>query len=363
MGEGITLAMIARNEAEKIGRCLESVRDAVDEIVLVDTGSSDDTREIALRCGAGVHDLPWPGRFDAARNASLDLVKTEWVLWLDADEWLVEGAASSIRQAIQHEEASAFLLVRRDLLGGDAYSEQHLLRVWRHDPGLRFQGVIHEQISLERLKTLNPGRNITPTNIPFWHDGFAPELSRQKAERNLPLLVKEAGQRTDTLYFEIELLQTLKLLHDPRADGMEEDLADRILAMHDQDEAPDNTLALFFMRHFADLNGVALKTDRTHALLRMARGWFPNHPGVRYLCAQVEIKNRNLQSALADLLALEQMAETGSYDRLTSTNPIVLGEGLSTNLALVAQQLGRRDLANKHLNRLQSIQGRAGAEK
>ena len=80
--------MIVRNEAERLERCLASVAGFVDEMVVVDTGSDDATAAIAASCGAAVHHLPWPGDFAPARNHALDLAKGDWVLVLDADEWL-----------------------------------------------------------------------------------------------------------------------------------------------------------------------------------------------------------------------------------------------------------------------------------
>ena len=81
----LSLSMIVRNEAERLERCLASVAGFVDEMVVLDTGSSDATIAIAAGCGAVVHQLPWPGDFAPARNAALQHVRGDWVLVLDAD--------------------------------------------------------------------------------------------------------------------------------------------------------------------------------------------------------------------------------------------------------------------------------------
>jgi hypothetical protein len=77
--------MIVKKEAATLGRCLASVRDIVDEIIVVDTGSSDNTKDIARQYSARVFDLPWPDSFVAARNESLCHATGQWLLWLDAD--------------------------------------------------------------------------------------------------------------------------------------------------------------------------------------------------------------------------------------------------------------------------------------
>lgn len=352
MRPGATLAMIVRNEAAKLRRCLESVRSAIDEIVLVDTGSTDETVAIGESFRARIKSISWPDSFSEARNVSLEMVETEWVLWLDADEWLVEGAAERLRQATQTPGAFAYLLVRRDLFPQGGHSEQQMLRLWRHHPTLRFQGAIHEYLDLDAMANLFPGAKLLTADIAFWHDGYSPTLTPEKARRNLPLLRKEVANHPATLYYEYELAQTLKTLRDPKGQTLEAEIAQKLCAMRDQDEPPDNTAALFLMRYLADLPDSALRAEETEILLRLGRGWFPDHPGVRYLCAQVEIRRNDLRRALDDLLDVERMSETGQYDRLTTTHPSVLNEGLSINLALVAHQLGKSELAKKHYQRL-----------
>ena len=97
--EGLTLSlcMIVKDEEEMLPRCLAAVRDAVDEIVIVDTGSKDRTREIALEFGAKVIDLEWTGSFTDARNVSFDAATGDWLMFLDADEVLVEGDGERLR--------------------------------------------------------------------------------------------------------------------------------------------------------------------------------------------------------------------------------------------------------------------------
>ena len=344
--------MIVRNEEKKLGRCLDSVKGHVDQIAIVDTGSTDKTVEIARSYGAKLEEIEWPNAFDLARNASLELVEYDWVLWLDADEWLDPGSGPGIREAAQNEKAFAYFLSRHDLHHNDSSTGNLQLRMWRHHPSLRFRGVIHEHIPLEDMRRAFPDKEILSTNLGFWHDGYDPPLARDKAVRNLPLLRKAVLKLPEIFYYEIELAQTLKLLGDPEAKDVENRLAERVLSHAGDDGAPENTIAVFLMRYLADLPQTALSADRTQTMLRLGRGWFADHPGVRSMCAQTEIRRGDLRTALQDLLAVEEMVETGVYDRYTSTNPKMLGEALSLNLALVAHQLGREELALKHYQRL-----------
>jgi len=82
------LSMIVKNEAQALGPCLQSVSGIVSQIVVADTGSTDSTTDIARQCGATVASVPWGNHFANARNAALDLMQTDWILVLDADEEL-----------------------------------------------------------------------------------------------------------------------------------------------------------------------------------------------------------------------------------------------------------------------------------
>ena len=94
----LSLNMIVRDEAERIEACLASVRDLVDEMVVVDTGSRDDTVQRAQAAGARVEQQSWPGDFAPARNAALELVTSDWVLVLDADEQLLPEAIPALKE-------------------------------------------------------------------------------------------------------------------------------------------------------------------------------------------------------------------------------------------------------------------------
>ncbi len=102
--------MTVKDEAQLIGRAIDSVRGFVDDVVVVDTGSSDATREIAAACGARVYERPWDGRFGTARNASLELARGEWALVLDGDEAIAPQDAGLIRDLIRDPEAVAYRL-------------------------------------------------------------------------------------------------------------------------------------------------------------------------------------------------------------------------------------------------------------
>lgn len=157
----ITLFIIARNEADKIAKCLASAKELVDEIVLVDD-STDDTAAIAQQFGARVFTHPFEG-FTVQKNFALDQVKTTWALSLDADEVLTPQLAQEIRQAVQNTDYDGFELTRVNCFLGKrmrhgGLKKEHILRLVRAQKARYEGGLVHERLCVEgrtgRLKNV-----------------------------------------------------------------------------------------------------------------------------------------------------------------------------------------------------------------
>jgi hypothetical protein len=198
--EGLTLSlcMIVKDEEEMLPGCLEAVRPFVDELIVVDTGSTDRTVEIAASFGARVLHFPWNGSFADARNVSLEAATGDWVMYLDADEHLVPEDGPMLRELLGRTWREGFELVEtnytRDEGAGQAVT--HLaLRIWRHRPQYRFEGAIHEQKTRNMPTYLR--ERFEQTGIRVRHYGYLQGRieDRDKSRRNLELLEREAGER------------------------------------------------------------------------------------------------------------------------------------------------------------------------
>lgn len=172
----LSLCMIVKNEAENLPRCLESVRSAVDEIVLVDTGSTDETVAIAHTFGARVYSFPWTGDFSAARNESLKHATSDWILVLDADEALVAEVAPLLRQAMQQSNYLVINLLRHEI--GAIQSPYSLVsRLFRRHPAIQFSRPYHAMIddSVTALRQREPHWQIVDiTETAILHYGYEP---------------------------------------------------------------------------------------------------------------------------------------------------------------------------------------------
>ena len=200
----LSLSMIVRDEAERLPACLASVAGFVDEMVVVDTGSSDDTAAVAARCGAVVHHLPWPGDFAPARNRALEWVHGDWVLVLDADERLTPEARDPLRQLMADPDALLITLLRREL--GAAQSPYSCVsRLFRRHPAIRWQRAYHSLVddSVAALQSREPRWRVLACQVPaLLHDGYRPELlaASGKEERLRAAMEQELRQRPGDPY-------------------------------------------------------------------------------------------------------------------------------------------------------------------
>ena len=201
----ISACYIVRNEAAKLARSLESLRGAADEIVVVDTGSTDDTRKVAEQNGARVFSFPWQDDFSAARNVSLTHATGDWILVVDADEYFPDGMARNLRQAIRRygKEKDLLLLVRRELDEdqGKVLLDSYVPRVLRRVNGLAYEGAIHEE-PRHKGKVIERMGAIPAEEMLMMHTGYSSTLSQAKGERNLALLKKEleSGRPRSSIY-------------------------------------------------------------------------------------------------------------------------------------------------------------------
>jgi len=189
----IALVMIARDEARCIERCLSSVRNAVDEMVVLDTGSSDDTVARARRAGARVHRGRWCDDFAAARNASLELTDADWALVLDADEWIAGGLTALQALRTAHEPFLGVITVTNLFgaqLDGASESPSWIPRILPH--GALYTGRFHEQ-----PRSHWPRRRVA---LEVRHDGYLEPVQRAKRERNQRLLAGALAERPDDPY-------------------------------------------------------------------------------------------------------------------------------------------------------------------
>lgn len=202
----LSACSIVKNEAKNIARSIESYKDVVDEIIIVDTGSTDNTVEICKSLGAKVLHFEWINDFAAAKNYALDHAKGEWVIFLDADEWFVPQLTDDrIFKVLNRVEKMdnvgiiKTILCNVDEKTGFISAKNTSARIFKNGPDVRYVGKIHEDI----FKGGQPIKQVTLEELEIYHSGYSGGKVTAKSARNLEILydVYRQGQAETATYF------------------------------------------------------------------------------------------------------------------------------------------------------------------
>jgi tetratricopeptide (TPR) repeat protein len=202
----VSAALIVRDEEKYLDECLRSIVDEVDELIVVDTGSTDATKDIARRYTTHVFDYLWTGDFSAARNYAIDKASGDWILYIDADERLIVPWHGSLRGCAQQRNIVALSVNFRPRANFTPYRE---IRLFRRDPRIRFQGRIHETPRSHIHKVMESDKLETATaDIDIVHVGYEGDMTAKYC-RNLPLLEEAIKVSPERVFLWTDLAEAL----------------------------------------------------------------------------------------------------------------------------------------------------------
>ena len=188
----ISACCMVKNEEKNLPRSLDSLKSQVDEIIIVDTGSTDRTIEIAKSYGAEIIQTPWIDDFSAPRNMAIDAATGDWIIFLDADEYF--STPKKVRPAIEKFSGKDAILVPRINIDGAnnnvEISRDWCARIFRNAPHLRYRGLIHENIT--DIKHTRLDYTFGDDALQIYHTGYGSQVIESKLRRNLALIELEA---------------------------------------------------------------------------------------------------------------------------------------------------------------------------
>lgn len=195
-----------RDAAEDIEACLMSLKGLVDEFVVVDTGSLDDSVARAERIVGNVYRYPWREDFSAAKNYAIEKSEGEWIIFLDADEALTEGTRKNLPDILRRyggpggPDAMSVLRYNVTVGGREPLGENYAERIFRRE--LRYRDTIHEYLAYEDGRK-KKGLDLPPRELAIWHTGYSPERMAEKTARNMRMLEaeREKGSGKKFLYY------------------------------------------------------------------------------------------------------------------------------------------------------------------
>jgi tetratricopeptide (TPR) repeat protein len=305
----ISACLIVRNESLVLERCLSSLAGAVDEIVVVDTGSTDGTLEIATRFGARICHYEWRGDFASARNFGIDAASCNWILIIDADEYLEEGAQPQVRAIVELTDADGILVTQRNLLAADDLiqsADSQTLRLFRRQDGVRYEGIIHEEVAPAITRR---GGSLATSSIVMVHDGYSrvtTQGSGSRAERNLPLLIRAAADAPQDPYLQYQLGTTYQQLG--RLADAQQHLA-QVLQLPNERLNPEVTANAAV--RLAQLAMGERRDDRVVHYAAQALALEPNHVLAHYLSGISLTRLGRFAEAQAHLVAVKSSGKAG----------------------------------------------------
>ncbi len=298
----ISLCMIAKNEERFLDECLSRVKGAVDEIVLVDTGSTDRTIEIAVQHGAIVLERPWDDDFAAPRTFGLQHATGDWILVLDADEFVQEASVAKLRELCENPRIGGYHLHFVNVYGHGRTAGVMMVRLFRNLPGLEYQNVIHEQVtpSLQRA-CAERGLAVVSCGVVVDHHGYSDEIMdlRGKNERNERLFKKQLQRHPDDIYSHYKYGDFLRRVPGRGAEARAElDLCLQMLL----DAPPSAPRGMPFAGEVAALCALEAARAGAHARARAVldtalRRFLPT-PNLHYLSASLALAEGRANDAI-----------------------------------------------------------------
>jgi tetratricopeptide (TPR) repeat protein len=333
----ITLCMMVKNEEKLLPRCLASVSGYVDEMIVVDTGSTDRTVKIAESFGCKIFHHPWEDDFSKHRNQSIGYAKGDWFLILDADEEIIEHTGVYIREAVKDSDTDSISFQIISAYAGKKKSVHIQERLFRNHMGIHYEGRIHNRIVGTKSTCIYP--------IKILHHGYnvSGEKGKRKHERRLRILSKEIeanpGDPTFHHYLAASYLSVPEY-EQAAHEGLE---AIRLAEANGQIDAP-----LFAWTYFITANALyhSDRTEEAKASCQKGIERFPDDLDLHYMACQIFFDQKNaprLQSHAFKYLEIhEQMTRKPNPKRMFHCTTISLAWKIWYFMAMSHLQAGRQ---------------------
>ena len=328
----LSAAMIVRDEEAFLDECLRSISGMVDEVVVVDTGSTDGSKRIARDFHARVFDFAWCDDFSMARNEALARATGEWILYIDADERLRPAARSSIDPLLADDSAVGHTVLFRPQSGYTRYRE---CRVFRNDPRIRFHGIIHETM-LPPLQAVaaHDGRRIGHSALAIDHVGYDGD-QHHKHRRNLPLLRAGLAQAPDHVFSWHHLGRALAALGD--GEGAAHAWRQGIAAVRRCDASSPIASLVYSSLLRQELDRGQLDSE----LLDEALARFPGNHVLAWLRGRALIAARCFEEAIGVFARLAAVNAETYVDEAVAYDARIFGPWALDALGLCCFRLGR----------------------
>ncbi|MFA6412080.1 MAG: glycosyltransferase [Syntrophales bacterium] len=280
--------MIVKNEEKCLARCLDSVKDHVDEIIIIDTGSTDGTIEIAESYGARIYHYPWENDFSKHRNQSLSYATGNWIFQLDADEELFQEDGSMLRDIVRKGKADfyhcRFYDINKD---GSVHGVFYLIRLFRNGMGMAYARKVHNQ-----LLTLGRGDY---SDIRIKHYGYDLSFAAMEAKhlRTTTLLKDMLAADPEDVYCLYQLCTSYSMHQEP---DKAIEYGEMALELRRRKDMKDD----YFLTAFHTTAQAYYAVNRLYDVERVSRealALFPNHLDIYHLLASIYFEKQDYEKS------------------------------------------------------------------
>ncbi|MDR2599228.1 MAG: glycosyltransferase family 2 protein [Oscillospiraceae bacterium] len=344
----ISLCMIVKNEEKNIKSAIESVDGFVDQIIVVDTGSTDKTIKIARNMGAKIYHFDWIDDFSAAKNFAIEKATSQWIIFLDADEYYSLGDIRKLILQIDaiegdDEKNKKYKAISNSIINLDDNDRQmtksKIIRAFKNIPSVRYNGRIHEQLSVKEDEVYDADEII------LWHTGYSQSahLETGKAERNISMLRTELEKNPDDINIKAYLANSLSISEDEKVHIEAEKLFDEII--HSKNKSLVNSVLLIKMyiylinKYSSDQSLI----NKAEQVCQLALNDFPNSIDFLYMLAVIESNKGDYNKEWEILKECEAILTSGEpleNSIMISADPLII----FIRMILTANVLG--DLEN-----------------
>ena len=314
----LSFCTIVKNESQNLSRCLTSVKRYVDELIVIDTGSTDETVKIAEQFGAKVGHFEWCDDFAAARNYACSLVAGDWILTLDADEELEVLEKNLPTQFASGTPDHIVALNIRLCDEENAVTEMQTPRLFRNLPSIQYQSRYHEYLTYEGQPLSADHPLVQPIEgLSIIHYGYVQEALAAKSQRRIPVL--EKIRETDGL--SLMLLWTLSGMYEvtqalEQVQDCYEEAWDRLFPALLTGDLPQDTRSVrSWLYSLAVRSLKAEDIETSQFICEQGIQWFPDYPPLFYLSGFILKLSETLNDSIPFFEHCLEASKTGNYSK------------------------------------------------
>ncbi len=322
----ITAVIFARSPGALVDRCVRSVSSLADKTLVIYSVAAE-----------GSH-FAWNDAFDDLYNYGIAQVTSGWILHLNEDEFLQDGAQKRISKAIESGRSGAYRLISEERIQGGMIRSE-IVRLWKADQGVHYQGCAFPELTVE---------DSTVLDVKLFHE---PNLGvEERKVRDIRLVRKELSIRPGSIRYEAILAQHLAADSPEESASVRKDIVDRILS-DTKVVLPPRLSTWLFIAELQSLNDSEILVPRTDAVIRAAWRLCGRSPNVMWAIANCEQRRGDVFCAMHAWMEIDEVLNTRSFDPACPPEPVVQGAALYRNLGQSALMLDRLELARRSLKR------------